>query len=244
MVDGCFILVMAGFALFGMLSGEPLSFAMAAILILPFVIRHYYRKSKENRKKRQAQDALARIMARYQPDWERMPPPASAAGVFCAADGGIKGLVSGVIHYCWLDGDSLCFFPAAADEGNHERYLGHTTFGRRIPLDRIEKFERGGEVYRDTRVSGGIDLGGAVAGGLLMGGIGAVIGGMVPVTSTTVTHDTRETLLLLEGVESLAIYFPMEAYDVFLRLMPAKEGLVVDEVRRRRLVEEQLRGSP
>lgn len=104
---------------------------------------------------------------------------------------------------------------------------------RSINLSRILYFSREGEVYTETKVSGGggggSDIGDAIIGGIIAGAPGAVIasrGKQQPIKSETIKHDTRKTVLVYKGGK---LEFAPGDYNVLMRLIPEKEISVVKQ---------------
>lgn len=100
-----------------------------------------------------------------------------------------------------------------------------------IPLSDILYFSREGEVYTETKISGGdgggASIGGAIAGAIIAGAPGAIIGGRGktnPIKSETIKHDTRKTVLVCKNKKWS---FAPEDYNAFMQLIPDKEISVV-----------------
>lgn len=64
-----------------------------------------------------------------------------------------------------------------------------------ITKDDVTAFTTVGDLLQTTQTKGGPNLGGALVGGALAGGLGAVVGGSKRKKTTTVTTDTRQTIL-------------------------------------------------
>lgn len=92
----------------------------------------------------------------------------------------------------------------------------------RYAVKQIMFFREVGSVQYTTSVSGGgVNLAGAVVGGMVAGAAGAVIGGRQAVTSSTKKHDDRKVVLKLNsGTEKVYDY---KYYDYFIKLIPEKE---------------------
>ena len=87
-----------------------------------------------------------------------------------------------------------------------------------------------GEVYRETKVSGGgSSMKGAAAGKVLAGDTGAIIGSRKGIRSETITHDTRAVSLLYRdnSGENKELSFDDGAYHIFQRVIPEKNFDVV-----------------
>jgi len=146
--------------------------------------------------------------------------------------------------YVWIFEDNICFFPytpASIDSVSLDD-MKITT----IPVRQIEYFSTQGEVYRENRISGGggggSSLGGAVAGGLIAGETGAIIGSRKKVNeikSELITHDTRETFLNYFDNGRHSLFFDIGAYQVFNDLMPEKEFSIVSAVRTSEIIKSQ-----
>lgn len=88
-------------------------------------------------------------------------------------------------------------------------------------LDDIFYFDEKGSISYSTKVSGGgSSVGGAVVGGVLAGGAGAVIGSRKGISSETIEHDTRKTVL---ATKNGTYEYPYAYYDIFCKLIPEKE---------------------
>lgn len=90
------------------------------------------------------------------------------------------------------------------------------------PINQIMFFREVGSVQYTTSVSGGgVNLAGAVVGGMVAGAAGAVIGSRQAVTSSTKTHDDRKVVIkFIDGTEKVYDY---KYYDYFIKLIPEKE---------------------
>lgn len=99
-----------------------------------------------------------------------------------------------------------------------------------IPLEDFIYFKKEGSVQYTTEVSGGgTSLGGAVIGGIIGGAViggtiasatGAIVGSRKPVTSQTVEHDNRVTIIKTTTREYTGV---AELYDVLMEIIPEKE---------------------
>lgn len=104
-----------------------------------------------------------------------------------------------------------------------------------ISIKNIKYFTKEGELHYTTEVTGGGGGGssvkGAVVGGLIAGGAGAVVGSrnkMNEIRSNTVAHDTRKTVLkYFENGKLKSMEFGLEYYNAFEELMPDKEYNIV-----------------
>ena len=89
-------------------------------------------------------------------------------------------------------------------------------------INEIMFFKEAGSLQYTTSVSGGgVNVGGAIAGGLIGGDVGAIIGSRQEITSKTKTHDDRTVLLkFTNGKEKI---FKYKYYQGFIELIPEKE---------------------
>lgn len=98
---------------------------------------------------------------------------------------------------------------------------------RIIHISDIQYFSREGDVYTETKISGGgstgLNIGGAIIGGIVAGPVGAIIGGQSeaqPIKSETIRHDERKTVLVHNKGK---LEFAPEDYAVLMKLIPEKE---------------------
>ncbi len=125
------------------------------------------------------------------------------------------------IFQIWKTETDLCF-------------LGMTRFKLfRIPLEQIKYYRLIGEKYYTTDVSGGggggSSLKGAVIGGLIAGGTGAVIGsrkGINEVQSSSEVHDEQQLLLYFKNDDQV-VHMDASMFDVFTELIPDKDYDIV-----------------
>lgn len=81
--------------------------------------------------------------------------------------------------------------------------------------------EVGDVQYTSTVSGGGVNLGGAIAGAMIAGEVGAAIGSRQAITTETQTHDSRQILLkMTNGKEEM---FPYKYRKAFSNLIPEKE---------------------
>lgn len=105
-------------------------------------------------------------------------------------------------------------------------------FAKSIPLKDIKMYRIEGNVHYTSDVSGGgANLGGAVAGGLLFGGAGAVVGSKVGTNIQTETVKTDDRKLVLYYLENNALKVEKidcngdidDTLEVLRKLMPQKD---------------------
>lgn len=125
----------------------------------------------------------------------------------------------------WLDNSYLNFISANYDINNMKLKNKLS-----IPLDNIKYYNRLGDYRVDNIVEGGgVNLAGAIVGGVIAGGVGAVLAGRQKITTTQKEVDERNTYLYyLENNELKYISFDSDAYNVLLKICPLKEYSVVD----------------
>lgn len=107
-----------------------------------------------------------------------------------------------------------------------------------VPLSDIISFQLVGKVDRVTSTSGGgggsigPNIGGAIVGGLLFGGVGALLGAQAgagvnvnPIQSTTTEYDTRKTLINLKNADGVAEIRELPFYyaEMLTKIIPEKE---------------------
>ncbi|MEG2811608.1 MAG: SHOCT domain-containing protein [Clostridium sp.] len=104
-----------------------------------------------------------------------------------------------------------------------------------IPIDSINTFQRQGDLYTETNITGGeikgggSSLGGAVAGAVIAGGVGAVVGSRQKIESTGIETtnnviDNRQTILEFYKDDKLNYMFlDGNSYEVLFKLIPEKE---------------------
>ncbi len=101
--------------------------------------------------------------------------------------------------------------------------------GIKIKLDQIKYYRMIGDKYVTTEVSGGggggTSLAGAVVGGMITGGAGAVIGSrksVESIQSKTTVHDDREVYIYSKD-QTQILKFNSEMYEVLFQLLPEKK---------------------
>jgi len=85
--------------------------------------------------------------------------------------------------------------------------------------------EKGSLQYTSNVSGGGVNVGGAVAGALIAGDVGAIIGSREAISTKTETHDSREIVLKLKTGEE--IKFPIVYREAFVACIPEKEYTVM-----------------
>ena len=106
-----------------------------------------------------------------------------------------------------------------------------------IPINSIDYFQERGNINYSTNVRGGggsikgANLVGAVAGKLMFGNIGAIIGSGVgnkgqinEVYSETIEHDNRYVVLRFKQADTIKeLKFDFSCFDIFVKLIPEKD---------------------
>lgn len=145
--------------------------------------------------------------------------------------------LNGISGYMWRDDEGLKFFEIAPPNWDIDPYKKRPGYVKRLfKIGNIQYFQRDGQLTKETRVTGverKPNMAGAIIGGAIAGGTGAIIGatsGTTTINSHTITHDTRTTLLVHQNkVYKLA---PKD-YEVLLALIPEKEITVVKSSKQR-----------
>ena len=158
------------------------------------------------------------------------------------------------LFYIWFKNEKLYFFSSAIS-CRKEPYVIHKA--------NIEYFSTQGELYRETSFTGGggnvisgggggSSLGGAIEGAIIGGAVGAIIGSrkeiketkveLEPITSTTKTHDTRETILMFtdNDISLSLISRGVDVFEIYKKLIPDKEYEIVELIRKNSIMKEKL----
>lgn len=148
--------------------------------------------------------------------------------------------------YIWKADGLINFFPCAPETTDSISFV--TLKINSVPVEQIEYFSKQGEVFRENKISGGggggSSIGGAVAGGLIAGEAGAVVGSRKKVNdikSELITHDTRETFLnYFIDSERHSLFFDNDAFQIFNDLIPEKEFSIVNALRSSEIIKNQV----
>lgn len=133
-------------------------------------------------------------------------------------------------YYIWKDNNTLNLFPKIQlyDEFKSTNMIYKLTT---IKLNNIEYFTNQGEIFKENKISGGIGSGvsitGAIIGGAIAGDVGAIIGSrkkQTPVKSELITHDNRETIIVILTQNNLleTIFLSFEDFFILKQLIPEK----------------------
>lgn len=114
-----------------------------------------------------------------------------------------------------------------------------------IQIQDIISYKTIGEKHYETKISGGggggSSLKRAVVGGVIAGGAGAIIASRKetePVSSKFIAHDERSCILTInQDNVKYRLVFLQRDYEVFNELIPEKDIIVIDEIRRKRAIE-------
>lgn len=99
-----------------------------------------------------------------------------------------------------------------------------------INIDDILFFNRYGDSYMETNVSGGgSNIPGALIGGVVAGGVGAIIGSREEVVTVNEYKDNRKTILYFKDLDSSEknIIFSSCDYNTLMQLIPLKDYSLV-----------------
>ena len=143
----------------------------------------------------------------------------------------------------WIRGNELNLFPVIDElKDNYDSLLHKVKNSEKkiVYVNKIEYFACRGEVFRENKISdGGSSLKGAVVGGVLAGGAGAIIGSRKSIKSKLTRYDTRETFINYfdENGEKRTIFFEFKDYDVLQELIPEKDYDIVRGLKSKSIIE-------
>ena len=148
--------------------------------------------------------------------------------------------------YIWKSDENIFFFPCVPETVDSISFA--TLKINSIPISQIEYFSKRGEVFRENKISGGggggSSIGGAIAGGLVAGEAGAVIGSRKKINeikSELITHDTRETFVnYFANNEKHSLFFDIYAFQIFNDLIPEKEFSIVNTIKSSEIIKNQV----
>jgi hypothetical protein len=225
------------------------------ILAIPYValivafISGFSQQNTAIEKATTAKEALNEARKQYHAKKEQLNVPEKAKVITyrkASAKSPIRLANDDYRMYIWKAEDGIHFFPCAPEtiRGISLPDLVITV----IPINQIEYFSKQGEIFRETKVSGGdgggSSIGGAVAGGLIAGEVGAIIGSRKKtneIKSELVTHDTRETLLnYFDNGERHSLIFNTAAHQIFDDLIPEKEFNIVSAIKSSEIIKNQI----
>lgn len=173
-----------------------------------------------------------------------------------------------IFYDVWTKNDYLILFPSKINidlyymglkydnpELDDDYFCPLTFQPISIKIENIISFEKTGEKYYENKISGGGGRGGgssikkAITGGIIAGGVGAIINSrnkfeINEITSEFIAHDERMCLLNFQ-YENIKynLSFSYDAYDVFKELIPEKDIVVIDKIRRKNVIEKNSFGE-
>lgn len=217
-----------------------------ALLILGFVIWSFIQgKNQEEAKQIQIandKDLFNTALDKYNKAKYYANVPSEAKIVELTKKGTVFGLPAGKV-YLWKKENQLLFFPFSPSNSIPIKLSS-------IPIKNVEYFKISGEVYRETKISGGggggTSVKGAIVGSVIAGDTGAIIGSRKKVDSIKselITHDERKTLFnYFDGdKERRSLYFRSKDYSSFNDLIPEKEFNIVTSIKSSQLIRSQIR---
>lgn len=232
---------------FGILANKPWAWILLIVCVSIIVVK--IQIDKENKKeeeirqteKLKQKDECAK---KYKISLKSANVPANAAKITALDIPNPQPFLCNVQYYIWKENDSLKFYLAEPTIDNYDKYKSASVFS--IPTQNIEHFVQTGEVFRETKISGGegggSSIGGAVVGGMVAGDAGAVIGSRKKtseIKSETITHDTRETILnYFTNGNRVTAHFAYTDFIIFNDLLPKKEKSIVDAINANKILSE------
>ena len=243
------LIVIAIFAVcFGILLGKWWAWVLLAIAIVAFVLMLLIEKEEKKEREQEQANQLQQkeeCAERYKIEARSVAVPADAEKVTVLSASVDNTFMQGVQYFLWKQ-EGLSLFPTEPVLETYHLYTEAQTIN--ISLDSIEYFYQTGEIYRETKISGGggggASIGGAIVGGVIAGDAGAVIGSRKKtdeIKSETITHDTRETVLnyFSDGKRN-AVHFAYSDFSAFKDLFPEKEKSIVDSINANKIIAESL----
>ena len=228
----------------GFFSGDLISILIVGGIALVFYKIYRADKARKNVNTDTIRSDYDKSKKNYEEKLSRISLPENVYQVYVNDPGTVSGLLTGVWHYCWSEIGQIHLFPFVPNELNFRLYIERDSWKLvSIPIDSINVYTLFGEFYRESKISGGgSDKGKAIAGAIMFGEVGAIVGGSPKEIKTeTIEHDTRFTQLSIGYNNQTAILnFDKGAYWAFQRMMPEKDAAVINEVRHKLLVEQQM----
>jgi hypothetical protein len=143
-----------------------------------------------------------------------------------------------------IAGGTLNFFPANPTPKTYLHYRYYQLV--RIPPDGITHFYQTGEKYYENKISGGgstgPNIGGAIIGNVIAGGVGAIIGGQSQteaIQSELITHDERVVVISTLTKNGLAVRLTCstEIYEPLNTWIPEKNKAILDVIQQKKIIE-------
>lgn len=231
-------------------NGSCVSVLFIVYVVLSFsILSAYNQQTTENEKAIIQANALHEAREKYDAISKQIGVPETAKEIiYLKASKNSPIELANKQHkiYVWKMGSDIHFFPCSPDTVDSISF--ETLKINSVPVNQIEYFSKRGEVFRENKISGGggggSSIGGAVAGGLIAGEAGAVIGSRKKVNeikSELITHDTRETFInYFVDNERHSLFFENNAFQIFNDLIPEKEFSIVNAVRSSELIKNQV----
>lgn len=128
-------------------------------------------------------------------------------------------------YFFWKNGESLNILSCPLEYSTLENYFFNFEWSVSLDISKISYYIIQGEKYATTNIQGGgSSLGKAIVGGVIAGGVGAVIASRENITSTTDFIDERRTVIYYQCGDKVSnIVLSSEAYDYLLENLPDKE---------------------
>lgn len=153
-------------------------------------------------------------------------------------------------NFIWVNDNKICFFPSidCIDLYFMSGAMSQLNFVTlSINIYDIISFSKEGEIFHETKMSGGggggSSIGKAIFGGIIAGGAGAIVASRKKteaIKSELITHDERTCCLTyLEKNTKQIMLFGYSDYKIFKELIPEKDISVIDEIRRRNVIDKQ-----
>ncbi|ABR48985.1 hypothetical protein Amet_2835 [Alkaliphilus metalliredigens QYMF] len=213
----------------------------------------YIKREEVNKENEEKEEAYEELWRKYIDIKTKINIPNNANKVQYLK-GTLDNLPRNNITCIWVEEDNLCFFPAKPPEpiSNDREYLRKQVQKIKqfkIPIDKIEYYKTKGEIVRENKISGGggggYSIKGAVAGALLAGGAGAIIGSRKKneaIKSEMIEHDNREMLMsYIDNTNSRrSVYFEYSDFETLKELLPEKEYTVVDAIQNQNILKKEM----
>lgn len=208
-----------------------------------FSIKNGYKTLVKNKELKEKQDRINKEKETLSAEWDKVMENLGYSSK--------EYVYLGNRNYLWVAKEKLC--EAENRDSYISRYLGKNDLEHRlsyyaIPVSDIQYYSKEGDIQYTTKISGGggggSSISGAVVGGLIAGETGAVIGSrqkVQEVTSETVKHDSRRTLIRYYKDKQINVisYIGFEVYDYLLKKIPEKDLLTIQLEKKPVVREEQ-----
>lgn len=152
--------------------------------------------------------------------------------------------------FMWIEDNDLCFFPTKSPSSDTASDIKKIILYK-IPISKIEYYATSGDVVYENKITGGgggSSFEGALVGGAIAGGAGAIIGSrnkIDPISSELITHDSRETFLKYFDDNNLkhSMVFDFKDYEKFNELIPQKAFTIVNTIKTNDIIDSVLNES-